>query len=171
MVRNPSSQRGFALLVALMFLIIVTLLSVSAMRSSTMELRMATNEQEQRIGFDSAQSAADAAVASNTINVTNPGDVTCFRFGSTPTCTGATNLNETTGMGTGADNFVRAKLDVIGPCPRSISSSARGSSSLRSSGSGTSGSCAYFTVESTYDATAKRGSRVETQQGYVKLLN
>lgn len=173
MNRIPTRQQGAALLVALIFLIILTLLSVTAMRSSTMELRMATNEQEQRLGFDSAQSAIDSAMASNSLVVTTPGAITCFGFGYDPGCTEATatNANLGAGVGIGEDNYVQATLDSVGVCPRSISSSSRGSSSLRTSGSGTNGSCAYFTVESNYDATAKRGGRIETQQGYIKLLN
>jgi len=172
MNRLHASQGGFALLIALIFLIILTLLSVTAMRSSTMELRMATNEQEQRIGFDSTQSAVDAVLTANQLIVSSPGDVNCFGFGAAPNCPGAINNKDlTANAGASIDNMVRTTLDTIGPCPRSISSSARGATSLRttSTGSGVSGNCAYFSVESTYDATAKRGGRVETQQGYVKF--
>lgn len=169
-----TSQHGFALLVALIFLVILTLLSVTAMRTSTMELNMATNEQEQRLGFDSAQSAIDAVLASNQLTVTSPGAVYCYGFGATPNCGGtASNTNLLTNAGAGTDNFVRATLDSIGSCPRSIATSARGASSLRttSTGGGATGNCAYFSVQSVYDATAKRGGRVETQQGYVKFIN
>lgn len=171
MNRLSHQQRGAALLIALVFLVILTLLSITAMRSSTMELRMSANEQAHRIGFDSAQSAIDTAMASNKLIVRNPGDIFCFGFGSAPSCPGsASNIDLTAGAGVGEDNFVRATLQAIGPCPRSVASSSRGSSSIRTSGSGTTGNCAYFTVESIYDATAKRGGRVETQQGYVKIL-
>lgn len=171
MNRLPTHQQGAALLVALMFLIMLTLLSVNAMRSSTMELHMASNEQEQRLGFDSAQSATSAAIASDKLVVTNPGDVICFGFGTVPGCTDTvvSNVDLGTGAGIGGENSTRAVLDEIAPCPRSITSSIRGSSSLRTSGSGTTGNCAYFTVQSIYDATARRGGRIETQQGFVKL--
>lgn len=53
-------SRGAALIIALLLLIVVTLITVTAMRFSTLELRMAGNEQ-QRVGtFESAQAAVDA---------------------------------------------------------------------------------------------------------------
>lgn len=163
-------QQGAALLVALIFLIILTLLSVHAMRSSTMELRMAGNEQERRIGFDSAQSARDAVIASNKIPVGNIGDVTCIGFGTAPGCTGSNETNVTldTGVGVSSDNFVSATLDAIAACPRKSGNSASGDSSFNT---GAPGGCAYFTLESRYDATDRRGGRVDTQEGYVKLIN
>lgn len=163
-------QRGAALLVALIFLIILTLLSVNAMRSSTMELRMAGNEQERRIGFDSAQSARDAVVASNQIAVTNIGDVICFGFSTSPNCTGSNTSNVTlsTANGVGTENSVRTTLAAIASCPRSSGNSYGGDSSFNT---GAPGGCAYFAVESTYDATDRRGGRVATQEGYIKLLN
>ncbi len=169
MHRYPATQRGFALLIALMFLIIVTLLSVSAMRSSTMELRMSGNEQEYHIGFDSTVSAVNTLTTSNQLAVTNPGDTTCFGFGSTPQCNLAVaNTNLGANVGADTNNFVKAYLNNIGQCPRGVGNTARqGNSNQNGSG----GKCAYFDFESTYDATANRGSRVETQAGYVMLVN
>ncbi len=168
MNRYPASQRGFALLVALMFLIIVTLLSVSAMRSSTMELRMSGNEQEYRIGFDSTQSAADTLRSSTQLAVTNQGDVSCFGFGAIPNCNGAVaNLDLGASTGANTNNIVRATLNNISTtCPYSSGNSAAITASRHGSGS-----CAYFTIESTYDATNQRGSRVDTQSGFVKVVN
>lgn len=168
----PVNQQGAALLVALMFLVILTLLSVHAMRSSTMELRMAGNEQERRLGFDSAQSARDAVIAANKIAASNVGDVICFGFDpdNAPGCTGANETDVTlpAGVGYGADNLVRTTLRAIAACPRKSGNSATGDSSFNT---GAPGGCAYFTVESTYDATDRRGGRVATQEGYIKLLN
>lgn len=166
----PVRQQGAALLVALLFLIILTLLSVNAMRSSTMELRMAGNEQERRIGFDSTQSARDTVIASNKIVVSNIGDTICFGFGVDPGCTGASETNENlpVGVGVGQENSVRATLNAIAACPRKSGNSVAGDSSFNT---GAPGGCAYFTIESSYDATAWRGGRVETVEGYIKLIN
>lgn len=177
MSNNLDSQRGAALFTALMFLVILTLISITAMRTSTMELQMANNEQWHRLGVDSAQSAANLIVNSNEIVIGTTGDISCFGFtgGSAPTAThdGAPCTN-TKDMGTGAgyneDNTVEITMVGSGTCPPSVATSARGSNSLRDSGSAT-GSCAYYSLESFYDATAKRGGRTETQEGFVSLIN
>lgn len=173
MPRNIDYQRGAALFTALMFLVILTLISITAMRTSTMELQMANNEQWRRFGVDSAQSATDVVVNSDEVKIGSTGDISCFGFGSTPTatqsggtCTNATDMG--TGAGYGEDNDVEITMVGMGTCPPSIATSARGSNSLRADGSG-SGNCAYYSVESFYDATAKRGGRTETQEGFVRL--
>ncbi|MDX1443223.1 MAG: PilX N-terminal domain-containing pilus assembly protein [Gammaproteobacteria bacterium] len=73
-------QSGAALFMALMFLIIITMLSLSAMRSSIMELRMAGNEEEQMYAVQRAQAAIDATVtdAANTPVIGGIGDTTCL---------------------------------------------------------------------------------------------
>lgn len=58
----PTRQRGVALLVALSFLVIITLISVSAIRSSTSELRMASNFEDGMAAVQVAQSAIDSAI-------------------------------------------------------------------------------------------------------------
>lgn len=173
MPRVLDYQRGAALFTALMFLVILTLISITAMRTSTMELQMANNEQWHRFGIDSAQSATDVVVNSNDIKIGTTGDISCFGFGTTPTATqsGDTCTNKKdmgTGAGYGEDNNVEATMVGMGTCPPSIATSARGSNSLRADG-GATGSCAYYSVESYYDATAKRGGRTETQEGFVRL--
>ena len=62
-MRTPHHQRGAALFTALMFLIILTLISLSAMRSATLELRMATNEEAKISGFQRTQAVIDATIA------------------------------------------------------------------------------------------------------------
>jgi type II secretory pathway pseudopilin PulG len=56
-------QRGAALVVALLILIVITVLSIAAMRNSTMQLRMAINEQQRGEAFQSAQAAIEHVVA------------------------------------------------------------------------------------------------------------
>lgn len=56
-------SRGAALITALVLLIVVTLLTVTAMRFSTLELRMAGNEQQRLAAFESAQAAIDSVIA------------------------------------------------------------------------------------------------------------
>ena len=56
----PRTQRGVALITALIFLIIITMLSLSNMRSSTLELRMANNDEVRVAAFQKAQAVVDA---------------------------------------------------------------------------------------------------------------
>jgi len=54
-------QQGAALILALIFLLLMTLLSTSSMRTSTMQERMAGNTRDWNLGFQSAEAALRAA--------------------------------------------------------------------------------------------------------------
>ena len=56
-------QRGAVLVVALMFLVAITLLTISSMRSSNIGLHMAQNEESRIAAIQSAQALADVIVA------------------------------------------------------------------------------------------------------------
>jgi type IV pilus assembly PilX-like protein len=56
-------QCGAALIVALLILVVITVLSIAAMRNSTMQLRMASNEQLRTEAFQTAQAAVDYVIA------------------------------------------------------------------------------------------------------------
>lgn len=58
--RPPAAQRGTVLVVALVFLVIMTLLGVGAMQSSVLEERMAGNLRDDRVSFEAAESALRA---------------------------------------------------------------------------------------------------------------
>lgn len=177
-IAQKPQQRGAALFIALVFLVILTLLSVTAMRTSTMELYMATNEQEHRIGLDSAQSASVAVIKyledTEDISAVAPNYVTCFGFGNTPntTITG-NNCNAsrqmTAGSGLGQNNQVDLTEINDGTCPPFLATGVN--ANLGGSGGGTGGgsNCTYYTMNSRYDATAQRGARAATVQGVVLL--
>jgi type IV pilus assembly protein PilX len=58
---NPAGrERGSALAIALIFLLLMTLLGVSAMRSSNMQERMAGNLRDRNMAFQSAEAALRA---------------------------------------------------------------------------------------------------------------
>ncbi|HEY0720015.1 MAG TPA: pilus assembly PilX N-terminal domain-containing protein [Gammaproteobacteria bacterium] len=153
-----------ALFVALIFLVILTLLSITAMRTSTMELYMASNEQEHRIGLDSTQSASDAVIKNADIVVTVKGATTCIGFGYTPdatidgnNCTSSQALPA--GTGVGPNNFTQLTQLDSGTCPAFIATGERATPN----GS----SCSFFTLNNVYDATAQRGGRSVTVEGVV----
>lgn len=172
-------QKGAVLLTALIFLVILTLISVNAMRTSTLELRIAGNEQEHRRALQSTQSAVNGVLTKASMQVVDVGLTSCYKFHADTDETQLTGcssdntqlLTSTTTIDAyGPANLVSAHLDEIGACPRTIANTARGQGSLRgSSGGSSSGNCAYFTINSRYDNTAARGGAAETAEGVIKL--
>lgn len=57
MIRTQRHQRGMVLVVAMMILIIITLLGLSAMRSAGLEERMSGNQYDQNYVFEAAEAA------------------------------------------------------------------------------------------------------------------
>lgn len=176
MIGNIHSQRGAALFVALIFLVLITLISVTSMRTSTMELRMAGNEQNYRTGADSVQSASTAVLRSGEITIGADGSITCFDFGGgTPTgvtCDRTVTFDDV-GAGQGAQNQVMVTMDGMAECPPGVATSLtlqRHNIIVNPDGGSGGGSCAYMSLNSRYDATESRGGRVETQQGFFRIL-
>ncbi len=170
---NFHAQRGVALVAALIFLVMITLIAVTMMRSSTLELLMASNQQQHTVAVQAAQSAADTVTAGTGIVVTNVGDVMCFGATAlTPTGVTCTSTTGLTGTGISSTaSYVGVSIDKIGPCPRTVSNSARGGSSLRAgASSSSSGSCAYLSVGSIYDDTGAGGGRANIVEGDVRLI-
>lgn len=62
-IASARGQRGVALAVSLLILLVLTVITVTAMRSSIFELQMARNEQARVEAFERAQSIIDAVVA------------------------------------------------------------------------------------------------------------
>lgn len=58
-------QKGVALAVSLMFLLILTILSVSAMQNSTLETKIAINHQHKQMSFQAAESALARVLGSD----------------------------------------------------------------------------------------------------------
>ena len=63
-----ANQRGAALVMALAVLVLLTILGISAMKSSTLEYRMATSIQDKSTAFQAAESALSESMASVTLN-------------------------------------------------------------------------------------------------------
>jgi Tfp pilus assembly protein PilX len=84
-------QRGVALAVALILLVIITLLGLSAVRLSSMELRMSGNDELRVSSFEAAASLVDAAIANATNTpAISAGVRTCAKLGAlVPACTTA----------------------------------------------------------------------------------
>jgi len=115
-------QHGAALLVALSFLVVITLISLSAMRSSTTELRLASNNEEIMAARQVAQAAVDAAInevdnfvvsgASGTVNSTvTISGVDEFTHTTMEVTEGDTTLPPR-GLGVSADKFQATMFDI-----------------------------------------------------------
>ncbi len=58
---KPARQRGIALIMGLMFLVVLTLLGMAAMRGTILEERMAGNARDRDLAFQAAEAALRAA--------------------------------------------------------------------------------------------------------------
>ncbi len=65
-------QRGAALLVGLVLLLVMTILGVSAMSTATLELAMAGNAQAQEEAFQAAETGIDLAISQGVFSTTGP---------------------------------------------------------------------------------------------------
>lgn len=61
---KPSTQRGAALITGLIFMVVLTLIVLSAMKSTALEERMAGNARDQELAFEAAEAAAREAMQS-----------------------------------------------------------------------------------------------------------
>lgn len=83
MTRHSTRQRGIALAVSLVLLVVVTLLGVAGIRATTTQQRMATNFFDRGLAFQNAE--AGLRVAADTLAVSvvghrvcGPGGVVCY---------------------------------------------------------------------------------------------
>lgn len=60
-IRPPSTQRGAALIVVLILLMVMTLLGLASLRGTLMEERMASNMYDRSLGFQAAEAAMRVA--------------------------------------------------------------------------------------------------------------
>ncbi len=68
----PRGQRGAALVVGLILLLVLTILAVSGVFTATMELRMVRNTQSQERAFQSAEVGIENALANPIISTSVP---------------------------------------------------------------------------------------------------
>lgn len=138
-----SRQRGAALVVGLILLVVLTILAVSGVFTSMMELRMARNTQSQERAFQAAEVAVEDALGNPVLSTSTPfnqattavpngyGDQYAYTLqfvGQTPLGTGMTGFSigsafqsyhfQVDATGTGPDNATAQHTQsfyVIGP--------------------------------------------------------
>lgn len=156
-------QGGAALITALIFLVIITVIALSSMRSSTQELRMAVNAEEKVSAGQLAQALSDAVTANpaSTPVVGEVGRRVCTT--GAPACTDTTLFLPADAAGlipAGDGRFV--VVERLGaesrPCPRGtgVSLGAFG--------------CAAFRVNANYDGSANRRGRADVNEGVLVLV-
>jgi archaellum component FlaG (FlaF/FlaG flagellin family) len=158
-----SKQSGAVLVVALMFLVAITLLTVSSMRSSKIGLHMAQNEESRIVAEQAAQALADAIVA-------NPGSTPVVGVSGFTVCTvGEANCNRddlpvdnSVLAGAVSESHISARVERTGlafrPPPRIVESSVDKFSA------------ASFKVTTTYDRTADGLGRQQVSEGVLVLV-
>ena len=155
-------QRGSVLLPALIFLLILTLGATTTMRTSTLELRMAGNEQQRVETFELTQSIVDEVVG-NPDNIRVSGDLGYVNC--TPGISGctandvtiSTNLLPTT-KSSNATVIVERLAPALSAPPRGINTSADAFRAAR------------FEVDTTYDGTSDNEGKVGLVQGVLVLV-
>jgi type IV pilus assembly protein PilX len=71
-LQGPGGQRGVALVVALLLLIVITLVGLAAVRGTIMQQKMSSNLFDRQLAFQSAEAALRAGSA---LIGSNPGDI------------------------------------------------------------------------------------------------
>lgn len=158
-------QNGAALITALIFLVIITMLSLSSMRSSMLELRQAQNDEVRAAAFEGAQAVVDAILdtPANMPVAGNVGDTTCTPgFSETP----CTQYTITMPDGFHADDvaagYITVRVERLGPAfrppPRGLGTSARMLTA------------AAFQIDADFDLTDQGRGQSEISQGVLIVV-
>jgi hypothetical protein len=156
-------QQGAILVIALMFLVAITLYTISSMRSSNIGLFMAQNEESQVTAMQAAQALADVIVASpdSTPVVGGTGYTAC-----TANETGCNRndlpINDPVLANAVANDYIQARVERTGsifrPPPRVVETSIDKFTS------------ASFRVTTTYDRVDEGLGREQISEGILVLV-
>jgi hypothetical protein len=157
------NQRGAILIIALIFLVAITLITVSSMRSSKIGLQMAQNEESRIAAVQAAQALADAIVA-------NPASTPVVGTTGFTACTAGQSgcnrndlpVNNETLSNAVAASYLKARVERTGsvfrPPPRIVESSIDKFSS------------ASFRVTTEYDRVDEGLGRQQITEGVLVLV-
>lgn len=161
MTSNPKSlerQTGAALFTVLILLVALTLVSLTSLGGSLLELRMAANEEAEMSAFQRAQAGVDAVLSDATANFVVSGNVghrNCYNTSGCEATIAA--LPEPVG----SDNTIIIERLTETACPPRTRDSA---TSCANQGAVT------FSLQSEFDATASGQGKAEINQGYIQLV-
>jgi hypothetical protein len=157
---RQSSQQGVALAVSLLFLLVVTIVSITAATNSSMGLRMAGNLQESYESFQAAEAGIYGALA-------------LARTAEDPFM-GVDDLTPFAGLSASTEHPLRSLRDGVGAVDVRVVSVAVAVGCPRPPGErdgdseGETFACDYYRVISEHDVAGKARSRVEL--GVVKKV-
>ena len=162
---NPArKQRGAILVVALMFLVAITLLTISSMRSSRIGLYMAQNDESRISAIQAAQALSDAIVAnpSSTPVVGKTGYTACTAGESSCNRNDLT-VDDSTLVGQIDSDYIQARVERVGtvfrPPPRVVESSLDKFTS------------ASFSVTTTFDRAEDGLGNQQITEGVLVLIS
>lgn len=120
-LRGIRRQRGTTLVVSLILLLVLTVLGVSGMSTSALELTMASNTQYHEDAFQAAETGIDIAVATRNFTTLAPSAVPLTPLGDgTYQTQGLTTFAETTpvpdagfSMGTNSGSVQAFHFDIV----------------------------------------------------------
>jgi len=162
-VALQQKQGGAILVVALMFLVAITLFTISSMRSSNIGLFMAQNEESRIAAEQAAQALADAIVASpaSTPVVGEPGYTACTA-GETGCNRNDLPVTDPVLASAIANDYIQARVERTGtifrPPPRVVETSIDKFTS------------ASFRVVTTYDRIDEGLGREQITEGILVLV-
>jgi type IV pilus assembly protein PilX len=119
------SQRGASLVIALMFLVVLTILGLVAVRSSTVQERMAGNDRDRAVAFEAAEAALRDAERDIQVNLSSasPFDNACTSGLCRPSTVAAPNWNSISW--TGATSRIYGVNSGVGAFPLAVSNPPR----------------------------------------------
>ncbi len=132
-VAPRSRQTGAALFVGLILLLVMTILGVSGMSTSTLELVMAGNAQAQQQAFQAAETGIDIAISRTSFTTSEPmllqeipvGDATVDIEMTFQQSTGVPDAAFSLGVGTGTVQAFHFDVVATGHGPRDARSTHR----------------------------------------------
>ena len=156
-------QQGAILVVSLMFLVAITLLTVSSMRSSNIGLHMAQNEESRATAIQAAQALADVIVANPSATpVVGKSGYTACTDGQQGCDQNNLPIADSQLAGDVANDHLAARVERTGsvfrPPPRAVESSIDKFTS------------ASFTVTTTYDRSHEGLGRQQVSEGVLVLV-
>jgi len=164
---SPQSSRGFALPVALLILFVVTLVVLTGVRTSNLELHMARNEEAKNTAFQTASAFIDdtAGEAGNFAVTGLPGSMNCTTGTKKPDNSACESYTvQTSGTWpTSTTANVRIRVERMAPDLAPTPRMTNGSSL-------TAFKAANFRIDSTFDETAAKGGRSRQMNGYIVLV-
>lgn len=156
------AHRGSVLVISLVFLAVLTLAATTTMRTSTLGMQMAGNEEIRVSSFEMAQSIVDEVVGNpgNIIVSGNVGYVNCTV--NVSGCDATTVVVDTNllpiSKTNNAEVLVERMAPALTPAPRGINSSADAFFAAR------------FEVDATYDGISTNEGKVGIVQGVLVLV-